>query len=81
MTLLLQDVGLGLPLPHQQLPQARAPKGKPLPRGVDGNAADALLRYTKVLINHLSATECNIQSVKVTLGTGLSGCYREVALQ
>lgn len=43
MSLLLEDVRLGLPLPHQQLPQAGAPKCKPLPCWVDGHAWNTLL--------------------------------------
>ena len=43
VSLLLEDVGLGLPLPHQKLPQTATAEGKPLPRAVHCHAGDTLL--------------------------------------
>lgn len=46
MPLLLEDVRLRLPLPHQQLPQATAAEGEPLPGAVHRHAGDTLIGNT-----------------------------------
>ena len=49
MSLLLQDVRLGLPFPDEQLSQLGRAKGKPLARLVHGNKVDVVLRYAEIL--------------------------------
>ena len=44
VALLLEDVGLGLPLPHEQLAELRAAKREPVARRRDGARVDAALR-------------------------------------
>ena len=42
MALLLEHVRLRLPLPHEELAEARAPEADPVSGRVDGDAADLL---------------------------------------
>ena len=44
MALLLQHVGLRLPLPHQQLAQVGTTEGNPVPRGVEREGGNGLVR-------------------------------------
>ena len=44
VSLLFEDVGLTLPLPHQQLAQPPAPQGQPVARLVEGHCGNVLVR-------------------------------------
>ena len=44
VSLLFEDVGLTLPLPHQQLAQPPAPQGQPVARLVEGHCGYVLVR-------------------------------------
>ena len=56
MPLLLEHVGLTLPLPHEQLAQLAAAQRDPFARHVEGDAVDTLVGYAAHRITRILKT-------------------------
>jgi len=76
VALLLHNVGLGLPLPNQELAEVRAAKGEPLAREIDGGGADLVAGDAEgvdhVEVGHLEdAKDARVEPEDEELGRGM----------